>query len=104
MFNKLVRDKIPEIIEAKGEKAVTRMLSDEEYKEELEKKLTEEHNEVLASSGDDRIEELADLLEVMIALAKLEGKTLNDVINTCEKKREKKGSFDRKIYLENVIK
>ena len=51
VFNKLVRDKIPEKIESNGEKAYTRILSEEEYKMELEKKLNEEYQEVLSSSG-----------------------------------------------------
>lgn len=66
-FNKLVRDKIPEIIKNNNETPITRILSDEEYKIELEKKLYEEYQEVLESSGENRLEELADMLEVMIA-------------------------------------
>ena len=69
MYNKLVRDNIPEIIKSNGETPITRILDDEEYKKELERKLLEEYNEVLESSGDDRMEELADMLEVMISIA-----------------------------------
>ncbi len=57
-FNKLVRDKIPEIIKNNNETPITRILSDEEYKIELEKKLYEEYQEVLESSGENRLEEL----------------------------------------------
>ena len=103
-YNKLVRDKIPEIIESSGEIPITRILNDEEYKLELEKKLEEELQEVLSSSGLDRIEELADMLEVMIALAKLENKSLEDIIKTCDKKREKRGAFVKKIFLSGVKK
>ena len=103
-YNKLVRDKIPEIIENNGEIPITRILSNEEYKLELEKKLKEELEEVLSSTGTDRIEELADMLEVMIALAKLENKSLEDIINTCDSKREKRGDFVKKIYLSGVKK
>ena len=67
-FNKLVRDNIPNKIESNGEIAITRILTDEEYKIELEKKLNEELNEVLSSSGEDRLEELADMLEVIKCL------------------------------------
>ena len=103
-YNKLVRDKIPEIIRNNGEEPITRVLSDDEYKIELEKKLKEELNETLSSSGSERIEELADMLEVMICIAKLEGKTLDDIIFECDKKREKRGSFNEKIYLCGVNK
>lgn len=103
-YNKLVRDKIPEIIKSNGEIPITRTLSDEEYKIELEKKLKEELEEVLSSTGIDRIEELADMLEVMIALARLEDKSLEDIIETCDDKREKRGAFVKKIYLSGVKK
>ncbi|MBQ6841338.1 MAG: nucleoside triphosphate pyrophosphohydrolase [Bacilli bacterium] len=104
MYHKLVRDKIPKIIEENGEIPVTRILSDENYLIELEKKLTEEHNEVLGASGDDRLEELADLLEVMVALAKIDNKTLEDIIDKRNEKRAKRGGFDNKIFLEDVRK
>lgn len=98
-YNKLVRDRIPEIIESKGEIPIIRILSDEEYKMELERKLREELEEALAASEIDRIEELADMLEVMMALARLENKGLEDIISECDKKREKRGAFVKKIYL-----
>lgn len=102
MYNKLVRDNIPEIIKSNGENPITRLLDDEEYKKELERKLLEEYNEVLESSGDNRMEELADMLEVMISIAELENKTLEDIINICEEKRKKRGGFKKKLYLEKV--
>ena len=85
VYNKLVRDKIPDIIKKNGENPIIRVLQDVEYKIELEKKLKEELAETLASSGNDRIEELADMLEVMISLANLEDKTLDDIIDVCNK-------------------
>ena len=103
-YNKLVRDKIPDIIKNNGEEPITRVLSNDEYKIELEKKLNEELQEVLLSTGDNRIEELSDMLEVMISLAKLEGKDLIDIINTCNIKREKRGGFSKKLYLSGVRK
>lgn len=101
-YGKLVRDKIPDIIKANGEEPITRILGSDEYKSKLENKLIEECNEVLNSSGDERIEELADVLEILIYLAKLENKSLDDVIKSCDNKREKRGGFDNKIYLEGV--
>ena len=102
MYKKLVRDRIPEIILSKGETPITRILSDAEYKEELEKKLHEEYLEVLDAAGDSRIEELADMLEVMEALAGVENKTLENVLSVKAKKQEKRGAFKDKIYLEGV--
>ena len=61
--NKLVSDNIPNIIKENGEVPITRILTDEEYKKELEKKLDEELQEVLEATGKDRIEELADILK-----------------------------------------
>ena len=102
MYKKLVRDRIPEIIKANGEKPITRVLDNKEYKEELEKKLYEEYLEVLDAEGENRIEELADMLEVMEALAGVENKTLEDVLSVKAKKQEKRGAFKDKIYLEGV--
>ncbi len=102
-YNKLVRDKIPEIIKANGEKPVIRILNDDEYKKELEKKLYEEYQEVLKANGKERIEELADMLEVIKYLAKVENSTLEEVIAIKEEKSSKRGAFENKIFLENVL-
>lgn len=103
-YNKLVRDKIPDIIRNKGEEPITRILSDDEYKLELEKKLNEELTETLEATGIDRIAEMGDMLEVMISLAKLENKSLDDILKACKNNREKRGSFDNKIFLCGVEK
>ena len=105
IYNKLVRDNIPDIINGNGEIPITRILSQEEYKQELENKLYEEYQEVLnTTNSKDRIEELADMLEIMIALAKLEDKTLDDIVDVAKTKRLKRGGFNKRIYLEKVIK
>lgn len=102
-YNKLVRDKIPEIIQGNGEKPVTRILDEVEYKSELEKKLNEEYQEVLgATTSEDRIEELADMLEIIDALAAIEGKTLGDVVEVAKQKKLKRGGFEQRIFLERV--
>ena len=101
-YKKLVRDKIPLKIKSNNEEAITRILDNKEYKLELEKKLYEEYIEVLNASGEERLEELADMLEVMKALANLNGNTLDDIINMAEKKNQKRGAFKEKIYLEGV--
>lgn len=103
-YNKLVRDNIPNIIRNKGDEAITRILNDKEYKKELERKLLEEYNEVLnTTNSTERIEELADMLEVIISLARLENKNLNDVIEVANKKSKESGNFNEKIFLEKVI-
>ena len=104
IYNKLVRDKIPNIIKENGETPITKILSEIEYKNELEKKLYEEYQEVLVASGNDRLEELADMLEVIKALTKLEGKTLDDILIIANKKNKKRGAFEERIFLEKVVK
>lgn len=102
-YNKLVRDRIPEIIEGNGEKPVIRILDETEYKTELETKLNEEYREVLGTTtSEDRIEELADMLEIISALATLEGKSLDDVVEVQKQKRLKRGGFEKRIFLEKV--
>ena len=101
-YNKLVRDNIPEIMIKNNQMPITRILDDKDYKKELEKKLQEEMNEVLDSAADDRIEELADLYEVITYLAKCEGKNINDVIKKADEKRISRGGFEKKIFLEGV--
>ena len=101
--NKLVRDNIPSIIESNGETPITRILSDEEYKVELERKLNEEYHEVLDPSGKDRLEELADMIEIIKYLAKVEESTLDEIISIAEEKSLKRGAFEEKIFLEKVL-
>lgn len=96
IYNKLVRDKIPEIIEAKGGKAETRILSDEEYRMFLEAKLDEEAGEY---HRDKTVEELADILEVVYALAASMGCTKEELLEIYEKKHGARGGFAKKILL-----
>lgn len=92
IYNKLVRDNLPNIIMGNNEKSITRILSNEEYEEVLQTTTTKE-----------RIEELADMLEIIFTLTKLEDKTLEDVIEVAKTKRLKRGGFDKRIFLEKVI-
>ncbi len=104
VYNKLIRDKIVDIIEKDGKKAIVSTLNDEQYKEELLKKLLEEANEVANSSNsNEMLEELADVLEVIRYLAKINGKELNDIVAIADKKKEKRGGFDDKVFLEKTI-
>ena len=103
VYNKLVRDRIPEIIMSKGETPVTRVLNESEYKEELEKKLLEEYKEVIEATGNERLEELADMIEVIRALGNLENTTIEEIIKIADDKNDKRGSFNDKIFLEKVV-
>ena len=103
VYNKLVRDNIPDIIRANGETPVTSILNDSDYKKALEDKLYEEYDEVINSEGSDRCEELADMIEVIRSLANLENKSLDDIVTLAGEKRSKRGGFDKKIFLERVI-
>ena len=100
-YGKLVRDKIIDIIRSNGETPIYHTLNDEEYLKELHKKLLEEANEFIA---EDDPEELADLIEVVYAIAKHKNIDLQDVENIMVEKREKRGGFEKKIYLKDVKK
>ena len=103
VYNKLVRDRIPEVIRGNGETPVTRILEDADYKKSLEEKLYEEYEEGLSADGAERCEELADMLEVIRALAKLENKSLEEIVEIADEKRKKRGGFEEKIFLEKVV-
>lgn len=103
IFNKLVRDNIPNKIESNGEVAITRILDDNEYRMELYKKLLEESNEVINSQkSEDTLEELADVLEIIKSIASLENKELGDIIDISNQKRLKRGGFEKRIFLEKT--
>jgi len=93
-YNKLVRDKIPEILDNKGIAYEKRVATTEEYKFELIRKLGEEIVEFTVA-GD--IEELADIAEVMEALKKLP--EYSDLEAVRVQKREVKGGFEQRIIL-----
>lgn len=99
IYNKLVRDKIPGIIEASGAVCAIKALSDPEYLQALDEKLTEELAEY---HRDQSIEELADLLEVIYAAAKARGCTAEALDRIREEKAAKRGRFDQKIMLLSV--
>ena len=95
-MGKLVRDKIPEIIEASGATPLTRILETEEYLSFLETKLDEEVQEFHESKA---TEELADILEVVYALAESIGCSREELLGTYEKKHAARGGFERKLFL-----
>ncbi len=97
--NKLIRDKIPEIIESSGRTPVIRTLDDAEYLTELDRKLNEECAEYQA---DKSLEELADMLEVIYAIAEARGHSLEELEQVRAEKAVKRGGFRKCIYLERV--
>lgn len=99
-YNKLVRDKIPEIIEADGKTCEIEILSDEDYLKALDAKLDEELAEY---HKDQNVEELADLLEVIYACAEARGSSKEELESTREKKAKIRGEFGKKFFLKNVI-
>lgn len=99
VYNKLVRDKIPEIIEASGKKARIRIADDAEYPALLCKKLSEEVNEFLESNDP---KELADIIEVVLSLSKTYGISFTELLSMAEKKRAERGGLERKIVLLGV--
>ena len=100
IYNKLVRDRIPEIILKDNELPSTRILSDEEYIKELNKKLQEEVNEYLE---EENIEEMVDILEVIRAILEHKDVTYEEIEEKRIKKVNKRGGFKEKIFLEKVI-
>lgn len=98
-YNKLVRDRIPEIIRASGRNCTTEILSDSDYLRMLEAKLDEE---LLEFHTDKNVEELADLLEVIRALAVAYGCSIEGLEKIRAKKESERGGFWSKILLKEV--
>ncbi len=98
-YNKLVRDKIPEIIENSGKKSVIDILSEQDYLVMLDEKLNEELAEYQESKS---LEELADLLEVIKAVAAARGSSMDEVEQIRKEKAAKRGGFEKRILLIEV--
>ena len=99
IYNKLVRDRIPEIIEASGKKCTVRVLSDADYLHYLDCKLDEELAEF---HQDQNLEELADLLEVIYAAASARGYSPEQLEKVRTQKAMERGGFEKKLLLEEV--
>ena len=99
VYNKLVRDNIPEIIAETGKSCVTSTLSDNDYFSALNLKMSEELAEYQASH---EVEELADLMEVIIAAAEALGSSYDELEAIRLRKKNKRGGFEKHIYLESV--
>ena len=99
-YHKLVRDRIPEIIESSGKTCVTEILSDEEYLKMVDEKFNEELAEY---HKDQNIEELADLLELIYVATIARGYSLEELEQVRAEKAAKRGSFEKKILLKEVL-
>ena len=99
-YNKLVRDRIPDIIMQSGKRPAYSFLSDEDYLAKLDEKLNEELAEYQESKS---MEELADLLEVIRAVAVARGSSIEEVEAIRQDKAAKRGGFEKKILLSEVI-
>lgn len=99
-YDKLIRDKIPEIIEAKGSKAIVEVLDSDNFQKYLDIKLGEELKEYLE---DGSVEELADLVEVIYALLECKGVSREEFEKIRVAKVEERGGFKEKLLLKEVI-
>lgn len=99
VYNKLVRDKIPQVIEADGRKCETSIVSKEQLLPLLEEKLKEEVNEFMQ---DKNLEELADIMEVVFGLAENLGYSEEDLLKKREEKKEARGGFKEGVFLKTV--
>jgi predicted house-cleaning noncanonical NTP pyrophosphatase (MazG superfamily) len=100
MGSKLIRDKIPEIMEREGRTGATHIATTEEYYEKLKMKLKEE---VAEFSKDEKMEELADILEVVYSIAKFKQLSIEELEKIRKEKVEKRGSFDKRIILDTIV-
>lgn len=96
-MGKLVRDKIPEIIMENDKKPIIRILSNNEYIEELDKKLNEEVKEYQDSKD---IEEIADILEVLFAICNARNYSIEELMSVKQNKKTERGGFEDKIFWE----
>ncbi len=97
---KLIRNKIPKIIEANNGHYETRVLGDKEYEVELKKKIVEEAKELQNADDEELVGELADVLELVKSIAAQKGIEFSAVEEKQISKKEKRGGFDKKIFLE----
>ena len=102
--HKLVRDQIPGIIAAAGRQPVTRVLDQADYQAALRTKLLEEASEAQAAPDGQLASELADVLEVLKALAAAHDMSWDDVVSEADRKRAERGGFGDRIFLEYVDK
>ena len=98
-YDKLVRDKIPQIIEASGKSCDVEIVSNEVALEYLYKKLNEEVNELLT---DKNLDEVADVMEVLFAIANKYGYSEQDLLDKRNEKKNSRGGFEKNIVLKKT--
>ena len=99
-YNRLVHDKIPEIIEKDGEECRYEQVDDEEYRKILREKFIEEAKELIAAEGEaEIINELADFQELIEAIQEFEQISPEDVEKKKNQKHEERGGFSKRIKL-----
>ncbi|TCI65744.1 nucleoside triphosphate pyrophosphohydrolase [Exiguobacterium sp. SH0S2] len=104
IYNKLVRDEIPTIIEQSGKIAIHKKLSNAEHMKFAAHKLHEEIKEYEETNIDEEsLEELADILELVYTLGKMHGASIEELNRIREEKREKRGGFEKGLFLEEVL-
>lgn len=96
---KLVRDRLPEIIETTGNRCEFRIIPEEEFEKELRKKIIEEASELRDIPKEKLPKELADILEIIESIAKVNGINLKAIKEMQRKRRKEKGGFKKRIYL-----
>lgn len=102
-MGKLVRDKIPDIIRASGRAPHVMTLRSREYRSALHDKLREEVDELIAAHTTDAvIEEAADIIEVLSAIADDSGVNLDRILDVLQRKREQRGGFGMRLWLDGV--
>ena len=99
VYDKLVRDRIPEIIESSGNKCEIEVVSDEISLEYLYKKLNEEVSELLE---DKNLDEIADVMEVLFAIGSKYGYSEEDVLNRRNEKTDARGGFEGNLILKKT--
>ncbi|MGD7044795.1 nucleoside triphosphate pyrophosphohydrolase [Jeotgalibacillus proteolyticus] len=103
IYNKLVRDYIPKIIEKSGKSYSVKTLDDDQYLNEIKNKMQEELEEYIEAKEDEEaLKELADILELVYAAAAAYGATSEDIQRIREEKIKMRGGFSEKIYLLEV--
>lgn len=99
IYNKLVRDNIPDIIKSSGQVAVTRILNDTEYYTSLVQKLSEETQEFFSSN---EVEELVDIYQVIIAILESRDVSMQEFLMMCNKKAMERGGFKKRVFLSRI--
>ena len=102
IYNKLVRDKIPDIIKSSGEIPEFIILGEKQFKYELKLKLREESREVISSSDEELPGELIDILEIIECICKTYNLNKNDLERLRQEKVFQRGSFTERIFLKSV--